>query len=554
MKLRFEFVISAVFLLSMALAACDKKSSSAGKKGPLPQKSVYGSVLNVSIDATIDTLDAQKSVYASAFEIIGDITDGLMQMADDGSVKKAVCEEEIVSADGKLYTFKLRHDCYWSNGDPVTAHDFVYGWQRAVDPATESEYAFMMSDIAQVKNAVAIQAGLMEPNQLGVRAVDDYTFEVQLQVPVSYFDQLLYFCTFYPANQAFVESCGDSYASSPDTILSNGAFLVTDYSPKGKSIDLIKNTAYYDADKVKLGGIHYEMISNTSEGLNLYKQGKLDLFELAGDQVPEFLTSKEFRAVDSGFLYYIVPNLHVKELANKNLRMAMTFAIDREAAAKILGDGSKGAYQCVPSGYAFNSSGEDFNRGVKEFENVCAYDPQKAREYYKKAQAELGKSSFKFEFLCADNPEQIAVINDLISRMESILPGMHFTLKLVPKSERRKLMGRHDFEIGLTNWGPDYADPMTYLSMWMTGNDNNNGDYSNPQYDAIIADCQEGSLCTKPAERWSALKEAQSMVMNSAIVYPLFQQCNADLIKSTVKNISFHPVAINRIYKNTTKQ
>lgn len=163
----------------------------------------------------MDTLDQQKAVYTSSFEIIENCIDGLLQMADDGSVAYAIAKDEQVSEGGLTYTLKLREDAFWSNGDPVTAHDFVYGWQRAIDPATESEYAFMMSDIAQIKNARAVQVGLMNPDQLGVRAVDNYTLQVQLEVPVSYFDQLLYFCIFYSTNQKFVEKMGDKYGTSP---------------------------------------------------------------------------------------------------------------------------------------------------------------------------------------------------------------------------------------------------------------------------------------------------------------------------------------------------
>ena len=230
-----KLAASLLFGAAILLSGCEKKQHKA-LKGPLPDKSVRGSVLNVSIEAANEALDQQTAVFATSFELIGNMIDGLMQMADDGSVQKAICKEETVSADGLLYTFKLRDDVYWSNGEQVTAYDFVYGWQRAIDPATNSEYAFMISDIAQIKNATAIQAGQMEPNQLGVRAVDEFTFEVELQVPVSYFDQLLYFCTFYPANKAFVEKCGDKYATSPDTCLANGAFILTEYSMNGKSI------------------------------------------------------------------------------------------------------------------------------------------------------------------------------------------------------------------------------------------------------------------------------------------------------------------------------
>ncbi|MCR5290258.1 MAG: peptide ABC transporter substrate-binding protein [Treponema sp.] len=542
-----------VALLSGCFIAKQGKMLSTKKKGVLPDMQVSGSVLSVALDATIDTLDQQKAVYSSSFELIGNLIDGLMQMADDGSMVNAICAEETLSEDGRIYTFKLRDDAYWSNGDPVTAHDFVYGWQRAVDPQTESEYAFMMSDIAQIKNAVAIQAGKMDPDQLGVRALDDYTFQVELHVPVSYFNQLLCFCTFYPANRAFVEKCGDAYGTSPETYLSNGAFILTKYEPNAKSISLIKNTAYYDASIVKLGGIEYSIITDPAETLRMYQSGKLDLIKLNGSQVPSQRNSPEFITVDSGFLYYISTNLHVADLQNTNLRLALTMAINRDAIGEALGNGSKSAYQCVPSGFAFDSAGQDFNRGNEEFAYVCAYNPEKAREYLALAQQELNKKQFTLELLVGDPAEQVKAANVIKESIEESLPDVTISLRIIPKSSRRKTMAAGDYELGVTNWGPDYADPMTYLSMWMTGNDNNTGDYSNPIYDAIIADCQDGALCTKPAERWKALKQAETVIMENAIVFPIYQQCNADLIKSNVKNIAFHPVAINRIYKKTTK-
>ncbi len=543
----------AVLGFSALLVSCGEKSAVQLKKGPLPEKSVAGQVLNISFDATIDTLDQQKAVYASSFEMIGNMIDGLMQMADDGSVKKAVCEEETVSDDGMLYTFKLRKDVFWSDGTPVTARDFVYGWQRAVDPATQSEYAFMMSDIAQVKNAGAIMTGHMDPNQLGVRAVDDYTFEVQLEVPVSYFDQLLYFCTFYPANEEFMRKVGDKYGTSPETYLCNGAFVLTEYQPEAKSISFIKNTAYYDAANVKLGGLHYIFVQDGAEALRRYNSGELDLVEIDGDQVRTEKNNPDFKAIDSGFLFYISFNLDKPDLRNKALRNALSLAFDRDLTAEEIADGSAPSYACVPRGYAFNSSGEDFTPASPEFADVCSYNPSRARELLREAQRETGKSRFDIEFLVADVDAQRTAAESFKRQVEQNLPGVTINLKIVPKADRRTIMLKHDFEIGLTNWGPDYADPMTYLSMWVTGNDNNNGNYSNPQYNAIVARCSDGDLCTKPAERWQALKQAETMVMEDLAVTPVYQQCDADLIKPNVKNVAFHAVAINRIFKNTTK-
>ena len=548
---RFVFCFTAL-LFVFSLVSCLKLNESQAS-GPLPEKKVNGPILNVSLEAAIDTLDPQTSVFATSFELIGNMIDGLMQMADDGSVKNAVCKEMSVSPDGLHYTFKLREDVYWSNGDRVTAHDFVYGWQRAIDPATKSEYAFMISDIAQIKNATAIQAGQMEPNQLGVRAKDDFTFEVELQVPVSYFDQLLYFCTFYPANKAFVEKCNGKYGTSPDTVLANGAFILTEYKTGATSISFIKNTAYYDAAKVKLGGIHYEVINNGDEALRKYQNGQLDFVELSGDAVVQMQNSPEFRPVDSGFLYYITFNFDDKNFANKNLRRAFSYAVDRERVIEEMADGSAAAYAAIPRGFAFSQSGQDFTPKGVEFPELCSYRPELARQYFNAAKAELGIKSLDLELLTADGETQVIASNSIKNQIEALMPEVHITIKAVPKTERRKIMSSGQFQFGLNNWGPDYADPMTYLAMWVTGNDNNQGNYFNPAYNALIASCTDGELCTKIPERWAALKDAERMILEDAVIMPIYQKCNANLIKSNVKNIAFHAVAINRIYKSTTK-
>ena len=159
-----------------------------------------------------------------------------------------------LSEDGKTYTFHLR-DAKWSNGEAVTAADFVFGWQRAVDPATASEYSYMLSDIGQVVNAAEIIAGEKPVTDLGVTAVDDKTLEVQLNVPVSYFLSLMYFPTFYPVNEAFYNTCADTFGTSPETVLSNGAFVLTDYQPAATAFAMEKNPDYYDADKIALDGL-----------------------------------------------------------------------------------------------------------------------------------------------------------------------------------------------------------------------------------------------------------------------------------------------------------
>ncbi len=529
------------------VTGCSKKS--AGKTA------AAGKNLNVMIEVEVESLDPQIATDGTSFEVIADFTDGLKQMKADSSVTDALCAGETVSPDGLTYTFKIRDDANWSNGEPVTADDFVFGWQRAVDPKIASEYAYMMSDIGQIKNAAAIEAGKLPVDQLGVKAVDKKTFEVQLDVPVSYFDQILYFPTFYPVNKAFFEKCGDSYATSPSTLLSNGAFIVTDYQPAAVSFKLVKNEKYYDAAKVKLAGLNYQVIKDSQQALLSYKNGDLDIIQLSGDQVDQVKDDPEYKSIGAGYLWYITPNItKVPALKNLNLRKAMNFALDRETIVKsVVKDGSTASFSCVPNQYAFNSKGEDFTPSQTEFADVSAFDKAKALEYYQKAQSELKKKAFKFEMIVDDTEIQQNVAAVIKEELESTLPGLTLNLRVEPKKQRVKDMQDGTFEVGLTRWGPDYADPMTYLGMWVTNNSNNYGLWSNADYDALIAKCTTGEFCTKPEDRWNAMKQAEKIAMDDVVIYPLYQQANADMIKSAVQGIEFHAIALNRVFKNTVK-
>ena len=229
-----------------------ESTSSASQATEAESTSAGSGTLNIMLETPVESLDPQLATDGTSFEVIADYTDGLMQMDADGAAVPACAESYEVSEDGTTYTFHIREDAVWSNGDPVTANDFVFAWQRAVDPANASEYSYMLSDIGQVVNAAEIIAGEKPVTDLGVTAVDDKTLEVQLNVPVSYFLSLMYFPTFYPVNEAFFNTCKDTFGTSPDTVLSNGAFILTDYQPAATAFELTKNPDYYDAANIAL--------------------------------------------------------------------------------------------------------------------------------------------------------------------------------------------------------------------------------------------------------------------------------------------------------------
>lgn len=554
-------------VMALSLAACGGSSAPAATAAPAaagdaaPADTAAAAsdgdkVLNVMVEVEVESLDPQVATDGTSFEVIANYTDGLTQMDADGAAIPAIAESWDVSEDGTVYTFHLRQDANWSNGEPVTADDFVFAWQRAVDPALASEYSYMLSDIGQVKNAAAIIAGEMDKSELGVKAVDSKTLEVTLEVPVSYFLSLMYFPTFYPVNQAFFEGLADgTFGTSPETVLSNGAFVLTSYEPAALSFSLAKNPDYYDAAKVQLDGLNYQVIKDSQQAYMSYQNGDLDIVMLSGDQVEQVEGDPELTITGAGYLWYLTLNMHgVPALNNQNMRLALSNAMNRASiVGDVVKDGSVATYTAVPPQFAAGPDGSDFSADQTMFSDVCSDDTAKAAAYYEAAKAELGTDTFEFELLVEDQTETQNVAAVIKDQVEKALPGVTLNIKVEPKKQRVADIQDGNYEVCLTRWGPDYADPMTYLNMWITGCSNNYGLWSDAEFDAIIADCTTGAYVTDAEARWNAMYDAEKIVMDQAVIVPLYTKANANMIKTGVEGIEFHPVALNRVYKDTVK-
>jgi oligopeptide transport system substrate-binding protein len=203
--------------------------------------------------------------------------------------------------------------------------------------------------------------------------------------------------------------------------------------------------------------------------------------------------------------------------------------------------------------FAAGPDGSDFSEDQTKYSDVCAYDTTAAADYWAKGLEELGITELTLDMVvdADDAPQKVAQV--LKEQWETTLPGLTVNLTVEPKKQRVQDMQDGNFELGLTRWGPDYADPMTYLGMWITDNSNNYGLWSNAEYDAIIAECTTGDLCTDAEGRWARLYDAEKLVMDDAVIFPLYTQCNAEMMSSNVTGVEFHPVALNRVYKNAVK-
>ena len=520
--------------------------------------------LGVMLSTNVMSLDTNLATDGESFEVIADCIDGLMQMDADGAAIPAIAESYDLSEDGKTYTFHLR-DAKWQNGDPVTANDFVFAWRRICQEAGEYAYLFDTS-VGCVKNADAIIYEGADPTTLGVSAPDEKTFVVELEVPVSFFPSLMYFPTFYPINEAFYNSCeAGTYGTSPETFLSNGAFVLESYTPGTANLSIKKNPDYWDADRVKLAGIKYQVVGSSDNALTAFKTGALDVVTISGNQVAsaqkDAKLAENLKVTGAGYLWYLTfsqteNNAEGGKLANANLRLAISNSIDREALVEdYVMDGSLDTYTAVPPQFAASSTtGEDFSADQEAFADVCGYNPEKALEYYNAAIEELGTDTFTFTMIYGNNEgDEVAKVAQAIkSQVEENLPGLTINLQPMTKAERIDKMQNDNYDVALTRWGPDYADPMTYMGMWITDNSNNYGFWSNEAYDKLIADCTTGAYISDYDARWAALYEAEALVMNEAVIAPLYTKANANLITAGANGIEFHPVALNRVYKNAT--
>ena len=302
MKLNKILALILAFVMVFSFAACG--TDEPAKDPANPDAPVEGDeaaeerILNVHVTAAIDSIDPALTSAGDDIEVIGTMVEGLFQCDAAGAAIPGMAETYEIDDNG-TWTFHLR-DAKWSNGDPVTADDFVYAWQRCF--TIPAEYVFLF-ETAGIKNAAAIIAGEKDVSELGVYAADEKTLVVEFDVPCAFFDSLMFFPVFYPVNRAFAEDCGDLYGSAPEYYLSNGPFELVEYTPAATEFKMIKNEDYYAADEVALAGLTYKVILDSQQAYLAYQNGELDVCVLSSELADHLKTDAEFLATESGYLW-----------------------------------------------------------------------------------------------------------------------------------------------------------------------------------------------------------------------------------------------------------
>ena len=372
------------------------------------------------------------------------------------------------------------------------------------------------------------------------------------------------FPTFYPINEKFYESLSEgTYGTSPETFLSNGAFELTSYVPGAANIQLKKNASYWNAANISVEDFGYQVVTSSDNALISFKNGTLQVVGITGNQVEyakqDAELSKNLHTFSAGSLTYLSfnqdpKNHHAGALSNVNLRLAISNVIDRESLVNnFVMTGAKATYTAVPVDFAPNAeTGKFFAEDQKRFADVVSFNVDKARKYLETAKSELGKDAFELELIYSNDSGDTSakVVQAIKSQVEENLPGVTVKLQPMPKAEYLSKVTSDNYDLSLIDWIPDYDDPMTFLTLWTTEGCEIAEHWSNADYDRIIADCTTGNLAADYSARWNALYDAEKILLDNAVIAPLYTDANAILISPNVTGIDFHVACTSRVFKN----
>ena len=531
-----KLMMGVILATSLLISACSNNSSK-------PKEVSEKQVLNVTISEEIPSLDTAKSMNGTSSHVMQNIFEGLYVLDEKDNPVPGVAKSFEKSTDGKTYIFHLRKDAKWSNGDAVTANDFVYSWQRTVNTQISSQYAYMLF---YIKNAEAINKGALAVDQLGVKAIDDVTLEAQLETPIPYFLNLLTLPIYLPQHKSFVEEKGSKYGLEPEDMIYNGPFVLSEWKHE-QGFKLKRNDTYWDKNNVKLEEINFHIVKDTATAVNLYETGSIDRTPINSSFVDKYKGKSDFHTTKDSAIAMLRFNQKNSALANTKLRQSISMALNKEAVVNhFLNNGATAAQGLIPEGYKNEKDGKDFR---KENGNLAVYNVEKAKNLWEDAKKELGVEQITLEFLTYEQDQAKQTAEYIKGELEKNLQGLTIKIKPQPFKQKLQLEQTGQYDISMVVWGPDYKDPISYLELFTTDNPNNKMNYSNQHYDELI-NSAKNDLVLEEQKRWKAMQEAEKILLEDAAVAPLYHTGSAYLQKEYVKGIEKHQFGGVYTYKH----
>lgn len=539
--------LGAVTLASATLLmACGNKSTAqSGNKDEI----------NWYTPTEIITLDISKNTDTYSALAIGNSESNLLRVDEKGKLQPELAKSVEVSEDGLTYTATLRDGLKWSDGSELTAKDFVYSWQRIVDPATASEYAYLTFD-AHLKNAEEINSGANKDiNSLGVKAEGNKVI-FTLSKPSPQFKSLLSFANFMPQKEEFVKKAGKDYGTSSDKQIYSGPYTVEKWNGTSGTFKLVKNKNYWNAKAVKTKTVNVQTVKKPDTAVQMYKQGKLDMANISGTSAIYNANKKNKDVVDvpEATTAYMVYNQtgKVEALANTKIRQALNLATDRAGiVAAAVDTGSKPATAIAPTGLAKLKDGSDLTKFV---EPGYSYDEKEAAKVFKEGLKELGKDSVKVTVTAdADSPVAKATVDYIKETWEKALPGLTVEEKFVTFKQRLEDTKNQNFEVALVLWGGDYPEGSTFYGLFTSDAAYNYGKFVSKEYDAAYKKAiTDDALDTDAAAK--DYKDAEKVLYDNAYYNPVYFRTTQALQNPSIKGLVRNSTGLNVDFTHAYKK
>ena len=536
MKAKRVFLSSVISIGLVILLMLSSISCSKGKNEN------DGIIVNLSVEPkTIDpSLNAQ--IYGVIY--ISHVFEGLTVRDRNNKIVPGVAEDWEISADGKTYTFFLRTNSTWSDGKPVVAEDFVYSWQRQVDPKVASEYSYQHEP---VKNAMAITRGEMPVDSLGVKALDDHTLVVELEAPTAYFLEVAAFPTFAPLRKDIIEQYGDSWTLKPETYIGNGPYIMSERNID-KNIIMVKNPNYWNADSIVAEKITFVFMQNGAAAVAGIKDGSLHMaYEPPQQDIPTLLEEGLIQIKPLIATYYYPINVTNEYLKDPKVRKALSLAIDRNYIVEnVTKGGQKPASGWVP--YAVNDVDGDFRINGGDLYDVSKEGYSNNVEMAKQLLAEAGYPNGEgfpvIEF--KTDPGNHVGIFEAVQQMWKEHLNIDSTITQIDNALLGQTLLEKNFMIGRLYWSADYSDPMSMMSLFTSYNTQNNGGYSNQRYDELIG---EAMSTDDNNIRMKAMHEAEKILIQEDMgAIPIYFFTEPLLVNPKLKDVVYNPLGFHKFF------
>lgn len=508
--------------------ASDSGDSSAAEEGETATGG-SGGTLNMRNTMEPTSLNTLLATYAYDFTPINAMIECLYRDDENDVPQPAGAETVDISDDKLVYTFHLREDATWSNGDPVVATDYEFAWQQALNPEVASDYAYMLYFI---HNAEPYFNGEVEWSEVGVKVIDDYTLEVTLDNPLPYATDLFAFPTLAPINQKFYEEVGaDKYATDAEYFCCNGMYELTEWSHNSQIV-FQKREDYWNADAVGPDTIVYKIITDSQAGLNSYLSREIDYTDLDSGEVVQQAEAAGFEVgvKPARSSYYLIVNTEDEFMSNQNLRLALAYAIDKQALIDTVyqNDNQPMTSFTPPAIYgAAGADGPTFQEALLEERGEMypgSGDLEKAQEYLQAALEELGCTvdELNLSIDCADDSLRRNCATFLQEQWRQNLGLENITVNSMQTKQVSANRQSGDYCMSLGGWSPDYNDAINFLDLWVTDGGNNDSFWSNEEYDNLIA---QATAEADEEVRQQYLFDAEEILAAEMPVIPLYWQC-----------------------------